>query len=71
MVTAATQRVREHRARLRQEGLRPVQLWVPDTRRDEFRAEAERESRLANEALDHDDVMAWLDYLSEDLFESA
>ncbi|MGI8625042.1 MAG: antitoxin MazE-like protein, partial [Geodermatophilaceae bacterium] len=29
-------RVREHRERLRQQGLRPVQIWVPDVRAHEF-----------------------------------
>jgi hypothetical protein len=28
-------------------GLRPVQIWVPDTRRPDFAAECRRQSRLA------------------------
>ncbi|MFN3702271.1 antitoxin MazE family protein [Thermomonas sp.] len=31
-------------------GLRPVQLWVPDTRRPNFAEECRRQSRLAAEA---------------------
>jgi len=31
-------------------GLRPVQIWVPDTRRPDFGAECQRQSRLAAEA---------------------
>ena len=38
-------RVREHRARLREQGLRPVQIWVPDDRAPGFAAEAHRQSR--------------------------
>lgn len=33
---AAKERVRKHRAVLRARGLRPVQIWVPDTRRPQF-----------------------------------
>lgn len=40
-------RVAEHRARLRRQGLRPVQIWVPDVRTPEFAAEAHRQSALA------------------------
>ena len=38
-------RVRAHRKRLRQQGLRPVQIWVPDVRSHAFAAEAHRQSR--------------------------
>ena len=38
-------RVRAHRARLRSQGLRPLQIWVPDVRSPSFSAEAHRQSR--------------------------
>jgi hypothetical protein len=41
------QKVREHRARLRAQGLRPIQIWVPDLRAPWFRAEAHRQSLAA------------------------
>jgi hypothetical protein len=37
-------KVREHRERLRQQGLRPIQIWVPDVRAPAFRLEARRQS---------------------------
>jgi len=37
-------KVREHRERLRAQGLRPIQIWVPDVRAPAFRAEARRQS---------------------------
>jgi hypothetical protein len=43
-------RVKKHRAALRMAGLRPVQLWVPDTRRPDFAEECRRQSRLVAEA---------------------
>jgi hypothetical protein len=33
---AAKERVRKHRESLRAQGLRPVQIWVPDTRSPQF-----------------------------------
>ncbi len=35
-------KVGEHRVRLRAQGLRPIQIWVPDARAPAFRAEAHR-----------------------------
>jgi hypothetical protein len=37
-------KVRRHRQRLRDQGLRPVQVWVPDTRSPAFAEEARRQS---------------------------
>jgi hypothetical protein len=37
-------KVRRHRERMRASGLRPVQVWVPDTRTESFRKEAHRQS---------------------------
>jgi Protein of unknown function (DUF3018) len=39
-------KVRAHRKRLRARGLRPIQLWLPDTRTAEFNVEAHRQSLL-------------------------
>lgn len=39
-----SERVRSHRQRLRAQGLRPVQIWVPDVRAPEFAAEAHRQA---------------------------
>lgn len=38
-------RVQAHRARLRAQGMRPIQIWVPDVRSEQFAAEARRQSR--------------------------
>jgi hypothetical protein len=37
-------KVRAHRKRLRARGLRPIQVWVPDTRTAAFKVEAHRQS---------------------------
>ncbi|MBM3733696.1 MAG: DUF3018 family protein [Acidimicrobiia bacterium] len=43
---ASRDKVRAHRARLRAQGLRPIQIWVPDMGSPAFKAEARRRSRL-------------------------
>jgi hypothetical protein len=37
-------KVRAHRSRLRRQGLRPIQIWVPDMRSPAFVTEAHRQS---------------------------
>lgn len=37
-------KVRAHRSRLRKQGLRPVQIWVPDVRSKAFARAAHRQS---------------------------
>lgn len=50
MATPVAVRVQKRRDALRMAGLRPVQIWVPDTRRPDFAAECRRQSRLAAKA---------------------
>ena len=60
----AVEKVRRHRARLRRQGLRPLQIWVPDTRAPGFAEEARRQS-LAVAASPHaDDDQAFIDAVS-------
>ena len=46
MPTPTSQRVQKRRAALRAAGLRPVQIWVPDTRRPGFAEECRRQAQL-------------------------
>ena len=41
---ATREKVRAYRERLRRQGLRPVQIWVPDVRSPGFQREAHRQS---------------------------
>ncbi len=59
-----TSRVREHRARLRERGDRPVQFWVPDARTDAFRNEARRESRLVAAGEERSDDQDFVEAIS-------
>lgn len=72
MPTPVHQRVRKRRDALRDSGLRPVQIWVPDTRRPGFSEECRRQSRLvaAADAADAD-LTAFLDHVLADLTDDA
>ena len=58
---AVQRRVAEYRQRMREAGLRPVQLWVPDVRRPDFTELARRESVAVNLADADDDIMLFLE----------
>jgi hypothetical protein len=58
------QRVADYRERLRQQGLRPVQIWVPDVRAPGFAAEAHRQSALAAASPCEADDQAFVDAIS-------
>ena len=57
-------RVREHRRRLRAQGLRPVQIWVPDVRATEFVAEAHRQSMAIAASEGESDDPVFVDAIS-------
>ncbi len=54
MATPIAARVQKRRDALRMAGLRPIQIWVPDTRRPDFSDECRRQCRLVAQA-DHQD----------------
>ncbi len=49
----STQRVQRHREMLRAAGSRPIQIWVPDTRRADFVEECRKQSLLVAEHEKH------------------
>ena len=57
-------RVRGYRQRLRDQGLRPVQIWVPDVRAPGFAAEAHRQSALAAASPHAAEDQAFVDAIS-------
>lgn len=60
MSTPLTERVKLHRAGLRAAGLRPIQIWVPDTRREGFAAECRRQSLLLRDDPHERETLDWL-----------
>jgi len=50
MPSSVSERVQKHRDALRAGGLRPLQIWVPDTSRPGFDEECGRQAALASKA---------------------
>ncbi|MFZ4809634.1 MAG: antitoxin MazE family protein [Hyphomicrobiaceae bacterium] len=57
-------KVREHRLRLRKQGLRPIQIWVPDVRSRAFRSEAHRQSLAVASSPSARDDQGFIDAVS-------
>jgi hypothetical protein len=62
---SSREKVRDHRARLRRQGLRPIQIWVPDVRSPKFRKEAHRQSLAVTSSAHEADDQAFIDSVSE------
>ena len=58
-------RVQKHRRALRAAGLRPIQIWVPDTRRSGFAAECRRQSLSLRDDLHQHDTLTWLSQVAD------
>jgi hypothetical protein len=63
------EKVAAHRARLRAQGLRPIQIWIPDMRAPGFFAEARRQARLLATSPHEKDDQAFVDAISDTKFE--
>lgn len=61
MSSSTAKRVQKHRDALRAAGLRPIQLWVPDTRKRGFAAECRRQSLLLCKDKHEAEVLEWLE----------
>ena len=62
MPVSVNQRVQKRRALLRASGLRPLQIWVPDTRRPGFAEECRRQALVVARAdLDDPDLEAFME----------
>ncbi|HVA58973.1 MAG TPA: antitoxin MazE family protein [Mycobacteriales bacterium] len=70
MATKDTSPVRErvlsYRDRLRQQGLRPIQIWVPDVRAPGFAAEAHRQSQAVAASPHASEDQQFIDAVSQD-----
>lgn len=66
MALSAPEKMRKYREKLRASGLRPVQIWVPDTRSGKLAAEVRRQSLLI--AADHRteaEVNGWIEQVAD------
>jgi len=65
MAASTNERVKKRREALRSAGLRPVQIWVPDTRRPGFAQEARRQSLLLRDDPQEQDTLKWIDEVAD------
>ena len=59
------EKVRSYRERMRARGLRPIQLWVPDTRTARFRGEAHRQSLAVAQSAHAREDQEFIDAISD------
>lgn len=62
---SSREKVRAYRERLRSQGLRPIQIWVPDVRSPEFKEQAHRQSVAVARSPHAEDDQAFIDAVSE------
>lgn len=60
MTLSTSQKTAKYRERLRAQGLRPIQIWVPDTRSNSLAEELRRQSLMVSKK-DDSDLMDELD----------
>jgi hypothetical protein len=66
MTTRSTSgKVQRHRQRLRDSGLRPIQIWVPDTRLPAFQLQARLQSRAVATSAHAAEDQAFIDAIAE------
>jgi hypothetical protein len=56
---------KRYRANQKAKGRRLLRIWVPDTRTPEFQAEARRQALLLRNAPDEEEVMAFIEAVSD------
>ena len=64
-MTTVSKRVQKHRSALRKAGLRPVQIWVPDTRRRGFAAECARQSAMLRHDMHETEMITFLEKVAD------
>jgi nicotinamide mononucleotide adenylyltransferase len=57
----ARERMQSRRDRLRQQGLRPIQHWVPDLRDPKVKADLRRQAKLLARHPENDEIDQWID----------
>lgn len=57
----ARERMQARRDRLRRQGLRPVQHWVPDLRDPKVRADIRRQAKLLAKHPENDEIDKWIE----------
>jgi hypothetical protein len=63
--TPTHKKMQDYRRRLRAAGLRPVQIWVPDTRSAHFAKEARRQSLLVSRHKSEEETLDFIEMVAD------
>lgn len=64
-MASSAKRVSGHRDRLRAQGLRPIQMWVPETRTPGYDERVRRQCLALKESVDEARILAELELLAD------
>jgi DNA-binding LacI/PurR family transcriptional regulator len=59
------EKMQNYRERMRARGFRPVQIWLPDTRTENFTKEAHRQSIAVAKSTHENEDQAFIDAISD------
>lgn len=62
---SVNEKVKDHRVRLRKQGLRPVQFWLPDVRAPGFAEEVRRQARAIAQSPGEQEDLDFVESISE------
>jgi hypothetical protein len=63
---SSASKVRQHREKLRAQGLRPIQIWVPDLRDPKVIEQIRREARAIAESPQEKEDQAFIDSINDE-----
>lgn len=66
---SSASKVRQHREKLRAQGLRPIQMWVPDVNDPKIKEQIRREARLIAHSPHEKDDLAFVESLQSELWD--
>ena len=69
MAKTAAERMHDYRANLRRQGLKPVQMWVFDTKAPGFKEEMARQAKIIAASDDEKEVLKWIESASAGLWD--
>ncbi|BBE09892.1 Uncharacterized protein MCB1EB_1731 [Mycoavidus cysteinexigens] len=65
MENSISHRIKKHRDELRAAGFRPIQIWVPDTRRQDFTDKCRQQSLALRNDPHETEILNWLQEASD------
>jgi len=65
MAESTRKRVQKRRDTLRASGMRPVQIWVPDTRQPGFAEECRRQCLMVRNDPQEGEILDWLEKVGD------